>query len=115
MKYILIVFLTLFITACDTVETIEVSNYNGQPIRIGDNVFVKKLHIQGMKTLVYCDENGKILPYTPINLDYPVGKFHEQSVVLPTKSNTESNKFQFNCSNIEDCYKEILIVKNSIR
>lgn len=36
----------------------------------------------GVTALVYCDENGRIIPNTPINSKYNVGKHTKSSIVL---------------------------------
>ena len=83
MKWIIAICAVVLLTGCeDGVENINVNDYQGGPIKIDEGVYVKKLYIQGVTALVYCDENGRIIPNTPINSKYNEGKHTKSSIVL---------------------------------
>ena len=71
MKWIIAICAVVLLTGCENgVTNITVDDYQGGPIKIDEGVYVKKLYIQGVTALVYCDENGRVIPNTPINSKY---------------------------------------------
>ncbi len=83
MKWIIAICAVVLLTGCENgVTNIKVDDYQGGPIKIDEGVYVKKLYIQGVTALVYCDENGRVIPNTPINSKYNEGKYTKSSIVL---------------------------------
>ena len=87
-------------------------------MKVADGIYFKKVYIQGIYALLQCDKEGNIIHNQSINTGYQQGKVFVSSAVL-TPQNTEtkdldSAKFSFKCSEITDCYNQVLIVKNSL-
>ena len=91
-------------------------NYNGEAMRVAEGVYFKKVFIQGMYALLQCDKDGNITHNQNINTGYQEGKaFTSTSVLTPSSElSDKDSKFNFNCSEINDCYNQVLIVKNSL-
>ena len=91
-------------------------NYNGEAMRVAEGVYFKKVYIQGMYALLQCDKDGNITHNQNINTGYQEGKvFTSTSVLTPSSElSDKDSKFNFNCSEINDCYDQVLIVKNSL-
>ena len=91
-------------------------NYNGEAMRVAEGVYFKKVYIQGMYALLQCDKDGNITHNQNINTGYQEGKvFTSTSVLTPSSElSDKDSKFNFNCSEINDCYNQVLIVKNSL-
>ena len=91
-------------------------NYNGEAMRVAEGVYFKKVYIQGMYALLQCDKDGNITHNQNINTGYQTGKvFTSTSVLTPSSElSDKDSKFNFNCSEINDCYDQVLIVKNSL-
>ena len=93
------------------------NDYNGEAMRVADGVYFKKVYIQGMFALLQCDKDGNITHNQNMNAGYQQGKFFVSTAVLtPTSNSADStdSKFNFKCTEITDCYNQVLIVKNSL-
>lgn len=114
-RLVLAVMVGLVLSGCNDTPTLYNSdNYKGEPIRIADGIYLKKVYIQGMYALLQCDKNGNITHNQNIGTGYQQGKvFVSTAVITPT--DTVDAKFNFKCSDINDCYNQVVIVKNSIK
>lgn len=119
MKKVLI--LALFIvaivfTGCNETPKIYYSDYSGEPIRVEDNLYFKQVRIQDMKVLLQCDKDGNIIHGQNINSGYQNGKVFVDTAVINLKNLNESVdvKYNFKCSDIDDCYNQVIVVKNSL-
>ena len=118
MKYLKLILLPLYLlilTGCNETPTIYYDqNYSGQPIRVSENLYFKQVKIQDMKALLQCDKDGNITHNQNINAGYQAGKvFVSTTTITPTIPSSESDfKFNFKCIEIDNCYEQILIVKN---
>lgn len=95
------------------------TNYNGEAMRVADGIYFKKVYIQGIYALLQCDKDGNITHNQNVNTGYQQGKVFVSNAVLTPTSNTaevdaDGAKFNFKCSEITDCYNQVLIVKNSL-
>lgn len=109
------------LSGCEETPTLyNSSNYNGGAMQIADGVYFKKVYIQGIYALLQCDKDGNITHNQNVNTGYQQGKvFVSNAVLTPTSNSTDSTdstdtKFNFKCSEITDCYNQVLIVKNSL-
>ena len=121
MKKLLTIFsasmLAILLTGCpETPVVYNNDNYNGEAMRVADGIYFKKVYIQGMYALLQCDKDGNITHNQNMNTGYQHGKVFVSSAVLtPTVTTSDSDyKFNFKCTEIENCYEQILIVKNSL-
>lgn len=118
LKLISTTILCIILSGCEETPTVyNNSNYNGGAIQIADGVYFKKVYIQGMSALLQCDKDGNITHNQNVNTGYQQGKvFVSTAVLTPSSNSTEStdSKFNFKCSEISDCYNQVLIVKNSL-
>lgn len=116
MKKLILVIFTLFFIGCSEIPTLYHSNdYKGEPIQIADDVYFKKVYIQGMYVLLQCDATGKIIHGQTTNIGYKEGKAYKHLAVLTTNNSEFSEgMFTFKCSNIDDCYNQIVTAKNSM-
>ena len=112
--------LPLVITGCNngTPTLYHNDEYKGEPIKIADGLYFKKVCIQNMYVLLQCDKDGTIIhnQSTNMNVGYQQGKaFISTATLSPTVTAPESNfTFTFKCTEIDNCYEQILIVKNSL-
>lgn len=116
LKLVGAVVICFMLSGCEETQTIyNNSNYNGGAIRISDGVYFKKVYIQGMYALLQCDKDGNITHNQNINTGYQQGKvFVNTAVLSPSSDLTTDSKFSFKCTEITDCYNQVLIVKNSL-
>ena len=122
MKRILTIFitsmLTLLLTGCPETPTVyNNDNYNGEAMKIADGIYFKKVYIQGMYALLQCDKDGNVTHNQNINTGYQAGKvFVSTATITPTipPLSESDSKFNFKCTEIDNCYEQILIVKNSL-
>ena len=92
-------------------------NYNGEAMRVAEGVYFKKVYIQGMYALLQCDKDGNIIHNQNVNTSYQKGKVFVSSATLAPATDSGASaeaKFNFKCSEINDCYDQVLIVKNSL-
>lgn len=119
MKKFLLIIMTLLFTGCSDVPVIFSSdNYKGEPIQVSDNLYFKQVRIQNMYVLLQCDKYGKIIHNQNTNAGYTHGKVFLNTAVITPQEVIESDEnfnFNFKCSDINDCYNQIIIVKNSIK
>lgn len=115
-KIVSAVVICFMLSGCEETQTIyNNSNYNGGAIQIADGVYFKKVYIQGMYALLQCDKDGNITHNQNINTGYKQGKvFVNTAVLTPSSDLTTESKFNFKCTEITDCYNQVLIVKNSL-
>lgn len=104
------------LSGCEETPTVYNSNnYNGEAMKIADGVYFKKVYIQGIYALLQCDKDGNITHNQNVNTGYQQGKvFVNASVLTPSSDLTTDAKFNFKCTDITDCYNQVLIVKNSL-
>ena len=116
-RLVLAVMVGLVLSGCNETPTLYNSdNYKGEAMRIADGIYLKKVFIQGMYALLQCDKNGNIIQNQNIGTGYNQGKtFISTAVITPTSTETTDAKFIFKCSDINDCYNQVVIVKNSIK
>ena len=116
-RLVLAVMVGLVLSGCNETPILYNSdNYKGEAMRIADGIYLKKVFIQGMYALLQCDKNGNIIQNQNIGTGYNQGKtFISTAVITPTSTETGDAKFNFKCSEINDCYNQVLIVKNSIK
>lgn len=119
MKRLLLLAIAMLFVGCNDTPTLYYSNdYKGEPIRITDTLYVKKVNIQGVYALLQCDRDGNIIQsQSNLNMGYQDGKvFKHISMLNSTDVSEETPKenFVFKCSDINDCYNQVIIVKNSI-
>lgn len=117
LRLVLAVMVGLVLSGCNETPTLYNSdNYKGEAMRIADGIYLKKVYIQGMYALLQCDKNGNIIQNQNIGTGYNQGKtFISTAVITPTSTETADAKFNFKCSDINDCYNQVVIVKNSIK
>lgn len=116
-RLVLAVMVGLVLSGCNETPTLYNSdNYKGEAMRIADGIYLKKVYIQGMYALLQCDKNGNIIQNQNIGTGYNQGKtFISTAVITPASTETADAKFNFKCSDINDCYNQVVIVKNSIK
>ena len=118
LKIITAVIICLGFSACEnTPEVYDSFNYNGEAMKIAEGVYFKKVYIQGIYALLQCDKDGNIIHNQNVNTGYQQGKVFVSSAVLTPETNSSAGaeaKFNFKCSEINDCYNQVLIVKNSL-
>ena len=104
----------LLLVGCSETPTLYNSNdYKGEPMRIADGIYLKKVYIQGIYALLQCDKDGNITHNQNINVGYQEGKTFTSAAVLTVTENKTSS-FNFKCSDINECYNQVMIVKNSL-
>ena len=118
LKIITAVIICLGFSGCNETPTIYNNpDYRGEPIRVADGIYFKKVYIQGIYALLQCDKDGNIIHNQNVNTGYQEGKVFVSSAVLTPETNSSAGaeaKFNFKCSEITDCYNQVLIVKNSL-
>ena len=105
------------LSGCSETPTVYYNdNYNGEAMRIAEGIYFKKVFIQGMYALLQCDKDGNITHNQNTNATYQNGKTAESTAVITPSSelSDKDSKFNFNCSEINDCYNQVLVVKNSL-
>jgi hypothetical protein len=117
-KIILLVFtaLALFTGCNETPRVYYNSGYYGEPIKVAENLYFKQVYIQDIKALLQCDKDGNIIHGQNINAGYQQGKVFVNTAIA-SSSNDQSNQssnFNFKCTDIDDCYSQVLVVKNSL-
>ena len=116
-KLVLLTIALLFIGCSETPVLYDNSNYKGEPIQVADNIYFKKVKIQGLHVLLQCDKDGRIIHNQNISVGYQSGKVYNNVSVLTPVNETEVKSdinFLFKCVDINDCYNQVLVVKNSI-
>lgn len=116
-KIVFIATIMLVFTGCESFEKNYNENYNGGAISLGNNVYVKKMYIQGVYALINCDKDGNILKNQNMNIAYTSLKTQvSASVVSGTETDNiiGSGTYNFKCSEINDCYNQVIVVKNSL-
>ncbi len=104
----------LVLAGCGETPTLYYNdNYKGEPIRVADSIYFKKVYIQGMDVLLQCDKDGNITHNQNINVEYREGK-HDTSAAVLTVTENKTFSFNFKCSDINECYNQVMIVKNSL-
>lgn len=117
-KLVLLAFiaLTLF-TGCNETPTVYYNHgYYGEPIKVADNLYFKQVNIQDVKALLQCDKDGNIIHGQNINSVHQNGKVFVNTAII-SPSNEQANQlsnFNFKCTDINDCYNQVLVVKNSL-
>lgn len=113
--------IALMFTGCDTPYYTEYQSnddwrtYKGEPIKITDEIYFKRVNIQGISALLQCDKDGNIIHNQNIATQYQSGKTQMAvSVITPDNTQVNEQKFNFKCSDINDCYNQVLVVKNSL-
>lgn len=115
MKKIFLSALTLLFIGCsETPILYNSNNYSGEPMQIADGIYFKKVYIQGMYVLLQCDKDGKITHNQNLNAGYQEGKVFKHTAILSSSVSKVGGNFTFKCSDINDCYNQVIIVKNSI-
>lgn len=120
MKKVLILALfivTIVFTGCnETPRVYYNSDYYGEPIKVTDNLYFKQVRIQDVKVLLQCDKDGNIIHGQNINSGYKDGKVSVNTAVINLKNLNESVdvKYNFKCSDINDCCNQVIVVKNSL-
>lgn len=116
LKLITAVYACLLLSGCSETPTLYHNpDYRGEPIKVADGIYFKKVYIQGIYALLQCDKDGNITHNQNISTGYQEGKvFTSASVLTPMESQNTDAKFNFKCSEINDCYNQIIIVKNSL-
>lgn len=117
LKLVAAVALCVVLSGCsETPVVYNNDNYNGEAMRVADGVYFKKVYIQGMFALLQCDKDGNITHNQNVNTGYQQGRvFVSTAVLTPTSdASDKDSKFNFKCSEITDCYNQVLIVKNSL-
>ena len=118
LKIITAVIICLGFSACEnTPSAYNNFNYNGEAMSVAEGIYFKKVYIQGIYALLQCDKDGNIIHNQNVNTGYQQGKVFVSSAVLTPATNSSTGadaKFNFNCSEINDCYNQVLIVKNSL-
>lgn len=116
LKLIATIVTCVLLVGCSETPTVYNNpDYRGEPMKVADGIYFKKVHIQGIYALLQCDKDGNITHNQNINTGYQEGKvFTSAPVLTPTVTQEGGAKFNFNCSEINDCYNQVLIVKNSL-
>ena len=119
-KLVVALMFGLVVVGCSETPTLYNSNdYKGESIRITDGFYLKKVYIQGIMVLLECDKEGNIIHNQPVGMGYQKGKVFENVAVITTNATnaTDGNdsKYNFKCSDINDCYNQVVIVKNSLK
>ena len=117
LSVLLVAVSAMVFVGCEETQTFsQGENYKGGPIRVDEGVYFKKVYIQGIYALLQCDKDGNILKNQNISTGYQQGKvFVSASVLTPTLGNKDTNgAFNFKCTDINDCYNQVLVVKNSM-
>lgn len=106
------------LSGCSETPTVYNNNdYKGEAMKIAEGIYFKKVHIQGMFVLLQCDEDGNITHNQNVNATYQKSKTTTSTAIItPYSSETSDSdsKFNFKCTEITDCYNQVLIVKNSL-
>lgn len=116
LKLITTVYACLLLSGCDeTPISYYNQDYRGEPMKVADGIYFKKVYIQGIYALLQCDKDGNITHNQNISTGYQAGKVFVSSAVLtPIESQNTDTNFNFKCSEINDCYNQVIIVKNSL-
>lgn len=115
MKKLFLLALTLLFIGCNETPTLYKSDsYKGEPMQIADGLYFKKVRIQDMYVLLQCDKDGKITHNQNLNASYQDGKVFKHTAILSSSVSEVGGNFIFKCSDINDCYNQVVIVKNSI-
>lgn len=111
-----VIALTLLAGCSETPTMYHNPEYKGEVIPIGNNIYFKKVYIQSVAALLQCDKDGNIIHNQNINTSYTNGK-SQVAVSVITQKNEQSNQssnFNFKCTDINDCYNQVLVVRNSL-
>ena len=104
--------LMLLLSGCENIENYYDSDYKGQPIKLQDNFYVKKIRVQNIDIMLECDANGNYISGTSISGRYNVGKQIQQfTTVTPKMTQT----YHFECDKLEECQNQMEIVKKVIK
>ena len=118
LKLVTGVVLCFMLSGCSETPTVYNNpDYRGEPMKVADGIYFKKVYIQGIYALLQCDKDGNITHNQNMNAGYQEGKVFVSSAVLTPETNSSTGaeaKFNFKCSEIADCYNQVLIVKNSL-
>ena len=118
LKLVTGVVLCFMLSGCsDTPTLYNNNNYNGEAMKIAEGIYFKKVYIQGIYALLQCDKDGNITHNQNMNATYQNGKTAESTAVITPEISSSTGaeaKFNFKCSEITDCYNQVLIVKNSL-
>ena len=111
----------LLLAGCSETPTMyDNPHYKGEPMKIAEGIYFKKVYIQGIYALLQCDKDGNIIHNQNVNTGQQQGKVFVSSSILTPSANTQmdsssiNEKFNFKCSDINDCYNQVMIVKNSL-
>ena len=115
LKLIATIATCLLLVGCvETPVVYNNDNYNGEAMRIADGVYFKKVYIQGMFALLQCDKDGNITHNQNVTATYQSGKITTSTAIITPSELSDDSKFNFKCTEITDCYNQVLIVKNSL-
>lgn len=117
LKLIATIVTCVLLVGCSETPTVYNNpDYRGEPMKVADGIYFKKVYIQGIYALLQCDKDGNITHNQNMNTGYQQGKvFVSSSVLTPSSElSDKDSKFNFNCSEINDCYNQVLVVKNSL-
>ncbi len=115
LKLVTVVAVCFMLSGCvETPVVYNNDNYNGEAMRIADGVYFKKVRIQGMFALLQCDKDGNITHNQNVNATYQSGKTTTSTAIITPSELSDDSKFNFKCTEITDCYNQVLIVKNSL-
>ena len=117
LKLVTGVVLCFMLSGCSETPTVYNNpDYRGEPMKVADGIYFKKVYIQGIYALLQCDKDGNITHNQNMNATYQNGKTAESTAVITPSSelSDKDSKFNFNCSEINDCYNQVLVVKNSL-
>ena len=118
LKIITAIIICLGLSGCSETPTVYNNpDYRGEPMKVADGIYFKKVYIQGIYALLQCDKDGNITHNQNMNATYQNGKTAESTAVITPEISSSTGaeaKFNFKCSEIADCYNQVLIVKNSL-
>ena len=118
LKLVTGVVLCFMLSGCSDTPTVYYnSDYRGEPMKVADGIYFKKVYIQGIYALLQCDKDGNITHNQNMNAKYQNGKTAISTAVITPEISSSTGaeaKFNFKGSEITDCYNQVLIVKNSL-
>ncbi len=108
--------MTLFTGCIETPVVYYNGDYSGQPIKVAENLYFKQVRIQDIRALLQCDKDGNIIHGQNINSSYQQGKVFANTAIVSSNNDqsNQSSNFNFKCTDINDCYNQVLVVKNSL-
>lgn len=111
-KLLLVLIMFLFVGCSDTPTLYNNGDYKGEPIKLAEGVYFKKVYIQGLYVLLQCDKEGNILSTQNVAVRYSSGKTDTHTGTI-SAINIENNSttYNFKCDDINDCYSQIMTVK----